>query len=67
MNTDICKLLYPSRISDSFSERQLYTQKNYFLLSGCHGYVVFWAQKRKLDAKYSTKAYSMTFGRVLLE
>ena len=51
MNTDMCKLLYPSRIY-CFSERQLYTQKKYLLLSGCRGHVVLGA-KRKLDAEYS--------------
>ena len=39
MNTDFCKLLYPSRIY-CFSERRLYTQKNDLLLSGCPGHVV---------------------------
>ena len=45
MNTDICKLLYPSRIY-CFSERQLYTQENYFLLSGCRGHVVLGTKKK---------------------
>ena len=57
MNTDICKLLYPSRIY-CFSERQLYTKGNYFLLSGCRGHVVL-GTKKKLDAKYSTRVREM--------
>ena len=55
MNTDIRKLLYPSRIY-CFSERQLYTQTKPLshLLLGCHGHVVL-GTKEKIDAKYSTK------------
>ena len=51
MNADICKLLYPNRIY-CFSERQLYTQKNYLLLSGCPSHVVL-GTKKTLGAKYS--------------
>ena len=53
MHTDIFKLLYSSRIY-CFPERQLYTQKKI-------SYVVtlFWAQKRKLGAKYSTRVCEM--------
>ena len=45
MNTDICKLLYPSRIY-CFSEHKLYREKNYFLLSDCRGHVVLDTQKK---------------------
>ena len=38
MNLDMCKLLYPSRIY-CFSERQMYTQKNYLMLSSSGGHV----------------------------
>ena len=51
MNTDMCKLLYPSRIY-CFSECQVYTQKKTI---SCYQVALFWAQTRKLDAKYSTK------------
>ena len=44
MNTDLCKLLYPSRIY-CFSVSQLFSQKNYFLLSGCRGHVVLDTKK----------------------
>ena len=54
MNTDKCKLLYPSRIY-RFSGRQLvYTDKVVITLV-----TMFWAQKRKLDAKYSARVCEM--------
>ena len=56
MNTDICKLLYSSRIY-CFSENQLCTHKN-----PCNEVAVvtlFWAQNRKLDAKYSARVCEM--------
>ena len=56
MNTDICKLLYPSRIY-CFSKRQLYTQEKYLLLSGCRGHLVLDAKKS--DAKSSTRVCEM--------
>ena len=52
MYTDIRKLLYPGRIY-CFSERQLYTQKKYLLLSDWSGNNVL-GTKKKLNAKYST-------------
>ena len=57
MNTDICKLLYPSRIY-CFSERQLYTQKNISCYQVAMA-TLFWAQERKLDAKYSNGVCEM--------
>ena len=57
MNTDICKLLYPSRIY-CFLERRLYTQK-ISLADQVSVVMLFWAQKRIFDAKYSTRVCEM--------
>ena len=57
MNTDICKLLYPSRIY-CFRTPIVYTEK-----LSCYQVAVvtlFWPQKRKLDAKYSTIVRTLT-------
>ena len=51
MNTDICKLLYPSRIY-CFSERQLYCYQ-----VAVYGHV--FPVTKKLDVKYSTGVFEI--------
>ena len=58
MNTDTRKLLYPSRILLFFRTTTVYTEKNisYYQVAVV---TLFWAQKRKLDTKYSTGVCEM--------
>ena len=44
MNTDVRKLLYPSRIYCFFRTPTVYTEK-YLLLSDCRGHIVLGTQK----------------------